>query len=173
MLQQAALARLSCPGLRIVSVVSVPMPGRFIYEWIQWNATRSALSGWVQTHPPFSARTPWVKRLLAIEGDVLVPNMWGPFYRIRQQPIFQYCRQPKLSPPMESFTQRLERSLVARGLEAPFACLHWRVGDMLCGMGISPCTKQGVYAFANGSFAGSWEAEVLRAINLLCARCLS
>lgn len=44
--------------------------------------------------------------------------------------MFQLCEEPVFSPQVASLTAKLERTLVQRGLREPYACLHWRLGDM-------------------------------------------
>ena len=148
------------PGLRVERIVSVLIPGRFMYEWLSWNATHSAQVGWRPTHPLVGASTPWVQKLLAIGGDVLVPNMLSLLYKIRQAPMFGLCRQPQLGPTMVDFTHRLEAALVGHGLQRPYACMHWRVEDMLCGLR-EPCPIGGDFAFSDPSMAADLVTKVL------------
>jgi hypothetical protein len=148
------------PGLRVERIVSVLIPGHFMYEWISWNATHSAQMGWRQTHPLVSASTPWVQKLLAIGGDVLVPNMFNLLYKIRQGPLFRLCQQPQLGLTMVDFTQRLEAALVGHGLERPYACMHWRVEDLLCGAR-EPCPPGGDFAFSDPFMAADLVTEAL------------
>ena len=148
------------PGLRVERIVSVLIPGHFMYEWLSWNATHSAQVGWRPTHPLVGASTPWVQKLLAIGGDVLVPNMLSLLYKIRQAPMFGLCRQPQLGPTMVDFTRRLEAALVGHGLQRPYACMHWRVEDMLCGLR-EPCPIGGDFAFSDPSMAADLVTKVL------------
>ena len=138
------------------SVVGDHCPPSIFYEL--GAHTQSLSVGWRPTHPLVDASTPWVQKLRAIGGDVLVPNMLSLLYKIRQAPMFCLCRQPQLGPTMVDFTHRLEAALVGHGLQRPYACMHWRVEDMLCSR--EPCPL-GDFAFSDPSLAADLVTEAL------------
>ena len=103
-------------GVRVVGIVSVFLASK--------NTT--------QTPTQLDERTPWLRALQSIDGDLLFPTMleWSLVQQLGGfSGLFQTCSQPHLSSEAAELTNSLGTKLIARGLVRLYSCVHWRFGE--------------------------------------------